>query len=57
MIHFLGSQERCANEGESGLGLYIVKIIIEGCGGSVEAKSEIGKGTSVILTFSARSRS
>ena len=39
MIHFLGSQERSANEGESGLGLYIVKSIMEGCGGSVEAKT------------------
>jgi len=52
---YKGSQERSANEGESGLGLYIVKSIVEGCGGSVEAKSEIGKGTSIILTFSARS--
>jgi signal transduction histidine kinase len=38
------------------LGLYIVKGIMEGCGGSVDAESEIGKGTSVILTFPARSK-
>jgi len=53
---YKGSQERSANEGESGLGLYIVKSIMEGCGGSVEAKSEFGKGTSIILTFPAMSR-
>ena len=54
---YKGSRERSANEGESGLGLYIVKSIMEGCGGSVEAKSEIGKGTSIILTFPAMSKS
>ena len=51
---YKGSQARSANEGESGLGLYIVKSIMEGCGGSVDAKSEVGKGTSIILTFPAR---
>lgn len=33
-----------ANEG-SGLGLPIVKIIAEGCGGKVEIESEVGKGS------------
>jgi two-component system phosphate regulon sensor histidine kinase PhoR len=51
---YKGSQERSANDGESGLGLYIVKCIMEGCCGSVRAESEVGKGTSVILTFPAR---
>lgn len=37
--------------GDSGLGLYIVKSVMEGIGGSVRAESEPGKGTSVILTF------
>jgi hypothetical protein len=32
-----------------------VKSIMEGCGGTVAAESEIGKGTSVILTFPVRS--
>jgi signal transduction histidine kinase len=54
---YKGSQERSANEGESGLGLYIVKSVMEGCGGSVEIQSEQGKGTSVILTFPARTAS
>jgi signal transduction histidine kinase len=57
---YKGSQARNANEGESGLGLYIVKSVMEGCGGSVAIESEPagdgrpGKGTSVILTFPAR---
>jgi len=48
---YKGSQSRGTKEGDSGLGLYIVKSIMEGCGGSVAAESEVGKGTSVILTF------
>ncbi len=51
---YKGSQARNANDGESGLGLYIVKSTMEGCGGFAEIKSEPGKGTSVILTFPAR---
>jgi len=50
---YKGSQARDGNEGESGLGLYIVKSVMEGCGGSVSAESEVGRGTSIILTFSA----
>jgi signal transduction histidine kinase len=45
------SKERSTKEGESGLGLYIVKSVMEGCGGSVNVESEVGKGTSVILNF------
>jgi signal transduction histidine kinase len=45
------SKERSTKEGESGLGLYIVKSVMEGCGGSVNIESEIGKGTSVVLKF------
>ena len=37
--------------GDSGLGLYIVKSVMEGIGGRVRAQSEPGKGTSIILTF------
>lgn len=33
-----------ANEG-SGLGLSIVKVIVEGCGGKMEIESEVGKGS------------
>ncbi len=50
---YRGSQARSANEGESGLGLYIVKSVMEGCRGRAEIESEWGKGTSVILTFPA----
>jgi len=37
--------------GDSGVGLYIVRSIMEGCGGSAAVRSEVGKGTSIILTF------
>lgn len=42
---------RSANDGDSGLGLYIVKSIMEATGGTVTAASEPGKGTSIILSF------
>jgi signal transduction histidine kinase len=48
---FKVSQARDANSGDSGLGLYIVKNIMEGCGGNAEAVCETGKGLSVVLTF------
>ncbi len=35
----------------SGLGLYIVKNIVKGHGGSVEIESELGQGASFILSF------
>lgn len=40
--------------GDSGLGLYIVKTVMEAFGGSVSAASESGKGTSIILTFAKK---
>ena len=43
--------ERDGPKGEGGLGLCIVKSVMEGCGGSVRIESELGRGTSVILTF------
>jgi len=39
-----------ATEG-SGLGLYIVKNIVKGHGGTAEVESELGKGTTFILRF------
>jgi len=42
---------RARGGGDSGVGLYIVKSMMEGCGGSVSARSEAGKGASFILTF------
>ncbi|MCL2828532.1 MAG: ATP-binding protein [Oscillospiraceae bacterium] len=37
--------------GDSGLGLFIVKKIMEGLGGQVWLESEVGTGTSVMLMF------
>ena len=37
--------------GGTGLGLSIVKEIIDGNGGTIEIKSEVGKGTEVVLIF------
>jgi hypothetical protein len=34
-----------------GLGLYITKRIVEGLGGTIDFKSEIGAGTTFTLTF------
>jgi|GEM_PF-1488288 len=48
------SKGRNGSEGESGLGLYLVKNIMESCGGSVSIDSEPDKGTVVILTFKVR---
>ena len=45
--------ERGSKAGESGLGLFIVKSIMEGCGGVVEIESKENTGTSVILGFKA----
>jgi two-component system, OmpR family, sensor kinase len=44
-------QARTREEGGSGLGLSIVKQIIEAHGGSVSVKSEIGIGTMITLTM------
>jgi len=45
----------CAEGGNSnsGLGLYIVKNIMEGCGGSIEVNSRPDKGTKISLAFPA----
>ncbi|MCL2253440.1 MAG: sensor histidine kinase [Lachnospiraceae bacterium] len=49
------SAARNEKDGDSGLGLFIVRSIMEGCGGSVTAASEVGKGTAVVLTFKTNS--
>jgi signal transduction histidine kinase len=36
-----------------GLGLYLVKRMMEGMGGSVNITSELGQGTKVVLHFPA----
>jgi two-component system phosphate regulon sensor histidine kinase PhoR len=42
---------RARDQGGTGLGLAIVKQIVESHGGSVRASSEIGHGTTMLLTF------
>lgn len=44
-------QSRARNEGGSGLGLSIVKHIVDGHGGSITVKSEEGKGTTFSFTL------
>lgn len=51
---YKASDARGGAEGDSGLGLYIVKNIMEAMGGSVTAISEPEKGTEIILTFRKR---
>lgn len=53
---YKASGARGGMAGDSGLGLYIVKSIMEAFEGSVSAKSAPGKGTSVILTFKRRAQ-
>jgi len=48
---YKGSSARGGTEGDSGLGLYIVKSIMEGLGGSVHAESAEGEGTTIHLCF------
>lgn len=42
---------RSRGEGGTGLGLAIVKHLMERMGGSVQAQSELGRGTSILLAF------
>ena len=42
---------RSRQEGGTGLGLAIVKHLVEAHGGRVEAESEIGRGTTILLYF------
>ena len=52
---YRGVAERGTKTGESGLGLYIVKSIMEGCSGNVGIESQVGFGTTVFVTFKGRS--
>lgn len=47
----MGENNKEAEEKGSGIGLFVVKNLIELQGGTIMIKSKIGKGTEVIITF------
>lgn len=46
---------RAKETGGSGLGLSIVKWIVDAHDGEISAESTVGKGTSIIISFPSRS--
>ena len=46
---FYRADKSRSDEGESGLGLAIVKALVEAHGGTIEALSELGRGTTMLI--------
>jgi len=50
---FYRADKSRSDEGESGLGLAIVKALVEAHGGTIEALSELGRGTTMMIRLPA----
>ena len=50
---FYRADKSRSDEGESGLGLAIVKALVEAHGGTIEALSELGRGTTMRIHLPA----
>jgi signal transduction histidine kinase len=50
---FYRADKSRSDEGESGLGLAIVKALVEAHGGTIEALSELGRGTTMKIRLPA----
>jgi signal transduction histidine kinase len=51
---YRADRSRSAGGGETGLGLAIVKALVEAHGGTIEVKSELGRGTTFLIQLPAQ---